>query len=106
MRGMTAMDGPGSAASFLWLWCAMSAAMMLPTLVPAASLAAHLGRSAAGFVGGYAVVWTATGMLAYPAADALAMAGTWLAAGALGLAALYQLTSLKEACLRRCRGPV
>lgn len=106
MDGMTAMDGPGSAASFLWVWVAMSAAMMLPSLVPAASLAAHLGRSPWAFVGGYAAVWSATALLAYPAADALAMASAWLAAGALVLAAAYQATPLKEACLRRCRGPL
>jgi predicted metal-binding membrane protein len=106
MQGMADMEGPGTAASFLWLWIAMSAAMMLPALVPAASLAAQVGRSPAAFVGGYAVVWAATGMLAYEAADALAMASTWLAAGALVLAAAYQLTPLKAACLRRCRGPL
>ena len=106
MHGMTMMDGPGSAASFLWLWVAMSAAMMLPSLVPAASLAAAVGRSAAGFVGGYATVWAATGLVAYGAAGALAGAGTWLAVGAIGLAAAYQLTPLKSACLRRCRGPL
>ena len=78
MQGMMAMEGPGSIASFLWLWIAMSAAMMLPSLVPAASLASGVGRSAAGFVGGYAAVWAATGMLAYEAADALA-AGEHLA---------------------------
>jgi predicted metal-binding membrane protein len=106
MQGMTAMDGPGSIASFLWLWIAMSAAMMLPSLVPAATLAAGVGRSAAGFVGGYAVVWAATGALAYEAADTLAAAGTRLAVGAIALAAAYQLTPLKSACLRRCRGPL
>ena len=51
MQGMMAMEGPGSVASFLWLWIAMSAAMMLPSLVPAASLASGVGRSAAAFVG-------------------------------------------------------
>ena len=73
MNGMMAMEGPGSIPSFLWLWIAMSAAMMLPALVPAASLASGVGRSAAAFVGGYAAVWAATGMLAYEAADALAV---------------------------------
>ena len=106
MDGMTAMEGPGSPESFLWLWIAMSAAMMLPSLVPAASLAAGVGRSAAAFVGGYAAVWTATGLLAYEAADVLDAAGKWLAAGAILLAAVYPLTPLKAACLRRCRGPL
>ena len=106
MQGMMAMEGPDSIGSFLWLWIAMSAAMMLPSLVPAASLASGLGRSAAGFVGGYAVVWAATGVLAYQAADTLAAAGTSLAVGAIAVAAVYQLTPLKASCLRRCRGPL
>jgi predicted metal-binding membrane protein len=106
MDGMMAMEGPGSMASFLWLWIAMSAAMMLPSLVPAASLAAGVGRSATVFVGGYAVVWAATGVLAYVAADAMAAASTWLAIGAIALAAAYQQTPRKAACLRRCRGPL
>ena len=106
MQGAMAMDGPGSIASFLWLWIAMSAAMMLPALAPAASLASCVGRSPVGFVGGYAAVWAATGMLAYGAADALAAAGTWLAISALVLAAVYQATPLKAACLQRCRGPL
>ena len=106
MEGMMAMEGPGSIASFLWLWIAMSAAMMLPSLVPAASLASGVGRSAAAFVGGYAAVWAATGVLAHEAGDALAPASTWLAVGAIVVAAVYQLTPLKAACLRRCRGPL
>ena len=106
MDGMMAMEGPGSMVSFLWLWVAMSAAMMLPSLVPAASLAAGVGRSALGFVSGYAAVWAATGVLAYAAADALDGASTRLAVGAIALAAAYQLTPWKTACLRRCRGPL
>jgi predicted metal-binding membrane protein len=39
-----------SIASFLWLWIAMSAAMMLPSVVPAASLAERVGRSGTAFV--------------------------------------------------------
>ena len=106
MQGMAMMEGPGSPASFLWLWFAMSAAMMLPSLVPAALLAVGVGRSATGFVSGYAAVWAATGVLAYAAADALDGASTWLAVGAIALAAAYQLTPWKTACLRRCRGPL
>jgi predicted metal-binding membrane protein len=106
MRGMAPMDGPGSLASFLWLWIAMSAAMMLPALVPAASLAAHVGRSGAVFVGGYFAVWAAAGLVAFEAARALAGAGRWLSVAAILLAAVYQLSPLKHACLRRCRSPL
>jgi predicted metal-binding membrane protein len=106
MRGMAMMDGPGSVGSFLWLWTAMSAAMMLPSVVPAASLACGVGRSAAAFVGGYFVVWAASGLAAYEAACGLAGAGAWLAAGAIVAAAVYQLSPLKHACLHRCRSPL
>ena len=100
------MDGPGPLASFLWLWLAMSAAMMLPTIVPATYLAAAVGRSAALFVAGYSAVWAATGVLAFEAALRLEGAGRWPAVAAVLLAAVYQLTPLKDACLRRCRSPL
>jgi predicted metal-binding membrane protein len=92
--------------SFLWLWIAMSAAMMLPSLVPAASLATSIGSSGAAFVGGYFAVWAATAGLAFEAARVLMGAGRWLAVGAIVATALYQLTPVKSACLRRCRSPL
>jgi len=103
---MESMDGPSSMGSFLWLWIAMSVAMMLPSLVPAASLAVTVGRSGAAFVGGYVIVWTVAGVLAFEAARGLMDSGGWLAVGAIVTAALYQLTPLKNACLRRCRSPL
>jgi predicted metal-binding membrane protein len=106
MDGMEMMDGPGPLASFLWLWLAMSAAMMLPSVVPATYLAAAVGRSATLFVAGYSLVWAATGLLAFEAARSLDGAGPWLAAAAVLLAAVYQFTPLKDACLRRCRSPL
>jgi predicted metal-binding membrane protein len=101
-----AMQDMASMASFLWLWIAMSAAMMLPSVVPAASLAPRVGRSGTAFVGGYFAVWAATGAVAFEAARGLDGAGRWLAAGAVTAAAVYQLTPLKDACLRRCRSPL
>lgn len=106
MQGMTAMDGPGAMGSYLWLWTAMCAGMMLPALVPAATLAARVGRSSTGFVAGYLAVWVATGVAAFEVARELAGSASWIAAAAIGAAALYQLTPLKDACLRRCRGPL
>jgi predicted metal-binding membrane protein len=105
MRGMS-MDGPGSIGSFFWLWIAMSAAMMLPSVVPAASLAARVGRSGTAFVSGYFAVWAASGVVAFEAARALTGAGRWLLAGAIAMAAAYQVSPLKDACLRRCRSPL
>jgi predicted metal-binding membrane protein len=101
-----AMPDMASMASFLWLWVAMSAAMMLPSVVPAASLAASVGRSGTAFVGGYFAVWAASGVLAFEAARVLAGAGGRIAAGAIVAAAVYQLSPLKDACLRRCRSPL
>jgi predicted metal-binding membrane protein len=101
-----AMQGMASMASFLWLWVAMSAAMMLPSVVPAASLAASLGRSGAAFVGGYFAVWAVTGVAAFEATQGLMGAGSRIAAGAIVAAAVYQLSPLKDACLRRCRSPL
>jgi predicted metal-binding membrane protein len=106
MRGMASMDGPSSMGSFLWIWIAMSAAMMLPSLVPAASLAATIGSSGAAFVGGYVIVWTLAGVVGFEAASGLMDSGRWLAVSAIVLAALYQLTPIKNACLRRCRSPL
>jgi predicted metal-binding membrane protein len=106
MGGMASMDGPGPLGSFLWLWIAMTAAMMLPSVVPAASLAASVGRSGAVFVAGYLALWVATGVLAFEAARGFMGAGGWLGAGAILAAATYQLSPLKDACLRRCRSPL
>jgi predicted metal-binding membrane protein len=106
MDGMEMMDGSGPLASFLWLWLAMSAAMMLPTVVPATYLASAVGRSGILFVLGYSAVWAATGLLAFEAARTLGGAGRWLAVAAVLVAAIYQVTPLKDACLRRCRSPL
>ena len=82
MRGMAFMDGPGSIGSFLWLWIAMTAAMMLPSVAPAASLATSVGRSGTVFVSAYLALWLVTGVLAFEAARGLMGAGRWIAAGA------------------------
>ena len=100
------MDGPGSLVSFLWLWVAMSAAMMLPSVVPAASLAGRVGRSSFVFVSGYFAIWCVSGILAFQANRVLMDAGGWIVASALVAAAAYQLSPLKDSCLRRCRGPL
>jgi predicted metal-binding membrane protein len=106
MRQMMSMDASVSVASFLWLWVAMTAAMMLPSVVPAASLAAAVGRSGAVFVSGYFVLWAVAGLAAFAAMRGLAGTGEWVAAAALAAAAGYQLSPLKGACLRRCRSPL
>ncbi|MEU9349992.1 DUF2182 domain-containing protein [Streptomyces griseoloalbus] len=108
---------------FLLLWVTMMAAMMLPSMAPVAvTWVRGIGRQSSGwrrtvrtveFVGGYLLVWTAFGLLAY-AALALTgglvgerpTAGRWIGAVAFLLAGLYQLGPLKNVCLRHCRDPM
>lgn len=119
--------GPGTMGTalplFLLLWVTMMAAMMLPSMAPVAvTWVRGIGRRTSGwtrtartteFVGGYLVVWTAFGLLAY-AALALTgglvedhpAAGRWIGAAAFLLAGLYQLGPLKNVCLRHCRDPM
>lgn len=113
--GADMMLGP---VAFMLAWLVMMVAMMLPAAAPVVALyalAARRGVVAAVpvFVAGYLGVWAATGLPAYATAQALAeplMDGEpWVArlvGGTLLGAAVYQLTPLKDACLRRCRSPL
>ncbi|HET7450838.1 MAG TPA: DUF2182 domain-containing protein, partial [Gaiellaceae bacterium] len=68
------------------------------------------------FACGYLLTWAAAGILAFGISDlggavlgdALAWdrAGRWFAAGVLAIAALYELTPLKDVCLGKCRSPL
>ena len=118
MGGMDA--GPGSPLGGLgWFavsWLVMTAAMMLPAIVP--MLAAYDRRAmrsdaTAGFAAGYLLAWLAAGLAGYAAIEAVrssgpgflawSEAGRYVAAAVIGGAGLYQLTAVKGACLRRCR---
>ncbi|MFG3130334.1 DUF2182 domain-containing protein [Streptomyces tendae] len=124
-RGMGAEPGTMGMALplFLLLWLTMTAAMMLPSMAPVAiTWARGIGRQSSGrtrtvrtveFVGGYLLVWTAVGLLAY-AVLALTgglvgdhpTAGRWIGAVTFLLAGLHQLGPLKNVCLRHCRDPM
>ena len=123
MRGMD--DGPGTELGtlgwFLGIWVVMMAAMMLPSVAPTVALYARMSRASSSlaplvFSTGYLVVWSAAGALAYAATsggryvfgDTLSWdrGGRWVAAAVLALAAAYELTPLKHACLSRCRSPL
>lgn len=117
MTSMTASQ-PMSFAAYVFGWAAMMAAMMFPAISPMVKLyarAAAKGNVAPVpfFVAGYLVVWTAIGVPAYfgwreiagPLADGSAWVGR-LAGATLVVAALYQLTPLKAACLNHCRSPI
>ncbi len=123
MHGMD--EGPwtglGTLGWFLGVWIVMMAAMMLPSAIPAVTTYAGLAKDRTSlaplfFVAGYLAVWAAAGLAAFGVASAggrvtggfLAWerGGRWAAGATLLLAAAYQLTPLKDACLTRCRVPI
>jgi predicted metal-binding membrane protein len=123
MSGMD--DGPGTALGalgwFLGVWVVMMAAMMFPSVAPTVALYAQMARPRAPvapllFAAGYLVTWTAAGLLAYGIFDAgrtvlgdhltWSGAGRWIAGGTLIVAAVYELTPLKDMCLSKCRSPL
>jgi predicted metal-binding membrane protein len=128
MRGMDAGPGTdlGGLAWFAGIWVTMMAAMMLPSVAPMTLLFARISRDRRGrgqafvptwvFLAGYLGAWTVYGLAAYglfrlvialgPDWLAWDRAGPYVAGGAIVAAGLYQLTPLKEVCLRHCRGPM
>ncbi len=120
MRGMDAGPGTdlGGLGWYLGIWVTMTAAMMLPSAAPAAQHVARLARRfpTVLFAAGYLAVWTAFGLVAYglfrlvTSFDtdwaAWSEGGPYLVGGVLVAAGLYELTPLKQHCLRRCRSPL
>lgn len=113
---------PGAAASFLGMWVAMMAAMMLPSLIPMLRRYRRaVGRTGEMRLGwltalvglGYFVVWTALGFAIFPLGVALAAAEMQLpalaravpiAVGAVVLiAGALQFTAWKARRLTCCR---
>jgi predicted metal-binding membrane protein len=129
MAGMDAGPGtdPGALGFFLTTWVVMMGAMMFPSVAPMViaydrirQRRRDLGKSASAggtalFVGGYVASWAAFGLLGWtifrassevaPNALAWDRGGRYLAGGVIVLAAIYELTPAKNACLRRCRTP-
>ena len=116
--GEMSMADTMSFTAYLVGWVAMMAAMMFPAIAPVVRLyarAAARGTVAPVpvFVAGYLLVWSAVGAPAYflwrvldePLAAGEASAGRF-AGVVLVVAAAYQLTPLKETCLRHCRSPM
>ena len=123
MRGMDQGFGtnPGSLGWFLGVWVVMMAAMMLPSVAPTVALYSRMTRTRAPlaslvFTSGYFLSWAAAGVLAFGVAGIIGgiagerlawdRSGRWLAAGILFAAALYELTPLKDICLRKCQSPL
>ena len=123
MAGMDAGPGTdlGALGWFLGVWVVMMAAMMFPSLAPTVALYARMTRRRGLdrpllFAGGYLLVWGTAGVGAYGlfrlgrslfGGDlAWHAGGRWFAAGVLALAALYEITPLKDVCLAKCRSPL
>ncbi len=128
MHGMDAGPGTdlGGLGWYVGVWVTMMAAMMLPSVAPMVLTFRQISRQRARaghravptwiFLAGYLVAWTGYGLVAYGIYRALKAAapgflgwdegGPYVAGGALVAAGLYELTPLKEVCLRHCRGPL
>jgi predicted metal-binding membrane protein len=130
MSGMDAGPGTdlGDLGWFIGVWVVMMAAMMFPSIWPMVLTYRRVdeSRKARGkptgaiavpaFVGGYLVAWTGAGLIFYAVVElfrsadigflAWDEAGQYIAGGVILAAAIYQLTPLKDACLRRCRSPL
>jgi predicted metal-binding membrane protein len=123
MRGMD--NGPwtslGTFGWFLAVWVVMMTAMMLPSVAPTVALYERMTRqrspvSPVVFAAGYLLTWAVAGVLAYAigvivnsmSSDLLAWnrAGRWTAGATVIVAAVYELTPLKDICLAKCRSPL
>jgi len=124
-RRMAGMDaGPGTDLGtlgwFVGVWVVMMAAMMFPSVAPTVALYARMTRrrgldQSLLFTGAYLLVWAVAGVAAYAVFRvgkaafgpefAWANGGRWVAGGVLVVAAIYELTPLKYACLEKCRSP-
>jgi predicted metal-binding membrane protein len=127
---MDAMAGvkPWTATEFgltFAMWALMMVAMMVPTAAPMTLMYAAVARQAAAqhnplaptfvFVTGYITMWAIFSLVATDAQHALdraallspmmMSASARLGAAILIVAGLYQLTPLKNACLKNCRAP-
>ncbi|MGH7765736.1 MAG: DUF2182 domain-containing protein, partial [Candidatus Dormibacteraceae bacterium] len=117
MGGVAMMD----AGIFLVTWVVMMVAMMFPSVYPIVLAHASVVRSrgegtlpTVAFVAGYLIVWTAAGLVPLAFIHLLNSSfgmslGGWLprlGGAVIVLAGVYQLTPLKNACLKACRSPL
>jgi predicted metal-binding membrane protein len=123
MRGMD--GGPWSSLGgfgwFIGVWVVMMAAMMFPSVAPTVALYSRLMKEGSRvkpwlFAGGYLLTWAAAGLVAYAIGVGATRAfgdifmwdnaGREIAGTTLIVAAVYELTPLKDVCLGRCRSPL
>src|SRR5262249_13217297 len=110
----TVVDGLG----FVAAWGVMMAAMMLPSALPMIGLYAATQRNGARavtkamrvtvFALTYVAFWAMTGVPIYFASVALGATQSlpYGIAGVLFVAGIFQVSSLKQVCLRNCRSPL
>jgi predicted metal-binding membrane protein len=123
MAGMSAAPGGdlGTLGWFVGVWVVMMAAMMFPSLAPTTALYARMSRQRSTvnpllFTSAYLLVWGLAGLASFGlfrlgaavfSGDlAWRSGGRWLVGATLFLAAAYELTPLKHACLGKCRSPL
>ena len=123
MRGMDQgpWTGLGALGWFLGIWVVMMAAMMFPSVAPTIALYSRMTKQRSPlspllFAAGYLITWAGAGLGAFAlaavlgriAGDVLAWdrAGRWVAGATLVVAAVYELTPLKDVCLGKCRSPL
>ena len=123
MRGMDRGPGTdlGTLGWFLGVWVVMMAAMMLPSVAPTVALYSRMMKHRSlfaplVFMCGYLLTWAGAGLVAFGISAAGRRllggelswngAGRWVAGGTLLVAAVYELTPLKDACLGKCRSPL
>ena len=116
MAGMDAGPGTdlGALGWFVGVWVVMMAAMMFPAVSPTVALYAQMTRRRGLdrpllFTSGYLFVWGVAGVASYGlfrlgksllGADLhWGGGGRWFAGGVLAIAAVYELTPLKDVCL-------
>jgi predicted metal-binding membrane protein len=117
MGGVAMMD----AGLFIITWVLMMVAMMFPAVAPMVLAHAKVVRSrgegtlpTVAFVAGYLVVWAAAGLVPLLVIQLLSSSvaapfGGWLprlGGAVIVLAGVYQLTPLKNVCLKACRSPL
>lgn len=117
--------GIGDWVGLFVMWAVMMAGMMLPSAAPVILIVLGTYRrrgdrrarvSAAAFVTGYVLAWTAFSALAAAAQVALHRAAllsvemstrsTLLAGAILAVAGVYQWLPIKKACLTHCQSPI
>jgi predicted metal-binding membrane protein len=122
MRGMD--NGPwtglGTLGWFLGIWVFMMAAMMFPSVAPTIALYSRMSTKSRlkplVFTAGYLLTWAGAGVVAFAIGTAASHtaggvlswenAGRPIAGATLIMAAVYELTPLKNVCLGKCRSPL